>query len=66
MTRRKFRVSDLPPEALGAARDLDQVDAIFKRVFATRQPATLREFAPKGWKRLRWAWDKFTMKARVL
>ncbi len=58
MTRRKFRVPELPPESIGAARDMDQVDAIFKRTFGIRQPATIRDIPPRGWAKVRWLTDK--------
>lgn len=63
MTKRRLKVPDLPPEAIRALRDMDQVDAMFKRVFSERAPATFREFAPRGFvARLRWMRDKVLMR----
>lgn len=63
----EFKVKELPPESIGAMRDLDSVDAIFKRVFKDRPPATRREFAPVGFvNRLRWMRDKFLMREVAL
>jgi hypothetical protein len=59
MTKRKLRVPDLPPESIGSVRDLDAVDAIFKRVFRDKPPAVRREFAPVGFvNKVRWAMGK--------
>ena len=62
-----FRVKDMPPESIGAVRDMDSVDAIFKRVFKDHPPATRREFAPVGFlNRLRWMRDKMLLREAVL
>lgn len=67
MTRRRLKVPDLPPEAVRSLRDLDEVDAVFKRVFSGSPPATRREFAPVGFvNRLRWLAGKVMMKGEAL
>lgn len=67
MTRRKLRITDVPPEHIGAARDMDQADAIFKRTFSGNPPATRQEFAPSGLRnRVRWMMDKVMLREAAL
>ena len=67
MTRKKLKVPDLPPESIRALRDMDQVDAAFKRIWGIHAPATFREFAPRGFvARLRWMRDKVFMRGAEL
>ena len=62
MTRRRLKVPDLPPESIGSLRCMDEVDAVFKRVFSGSSPATRREFAPVGFvNRLKWIAGKVMM-----
>ena len=58
MTRRRLKVQELPVESIGAVRDMDAADAVFKRIFSERQPATIKDIAPRGWARLKWITDK--------
>ncbi len=58
MSRRRLKVSDLPPEYIGAVNCLDDADRIFKRNFGDRQVATRQEFAPQGWSKARYYIDK--------
>ncbi len=58
MTRRRLKVPDLPPESIGAVRNMDDADAIFKRTWGERVPATLRDIAPQGWAKVKWVRDK--------
>ncbi len=67
MTRRRLRVTDLPPEAIRSLRDMDEVDQMFKRVFHGESPATRREFAPCGfWPKVKWIKDKLCLKENAL
>jgi hypothetical protein len=66
MTRRKMKVSDLPPESIGSLRTMDDADAAFKRIFSTRQPATIKDIPPRGWAKMRWFADKIFFKEATL
>lgn len=68
MTRRRMKVTELPPEAIRSMRDMDEVDAAFKRIFHGESPiATRHEFAPSGfWAKCKWAKDKVLWKEKTL
>jgi hypothetical protein len=62
MTRRLkvpvFKVADLPREAIGAFRNLDDADYDYRRAYGDRPPATRMDIAPQGWARVRYFTDK--------
>jgi hypothetical protein len=66
MTRRKMKVSDLPPESIGSVSTLDEADMIFKRIFSTRPPATIKDIPPRGWARVKWFTDRVFFREATL
>lgn len=71
MTRRKiatpeFKVKELPPEYIGAVRNMDDADRIWKRIWSERPPAVRHDFAPGGWSRIRYYADKLILRGESL
>ena len=66
MTKKRMKVPDLPPESIGAFRSMDEADLALKRIFGSRQPATIKDIPPKGWAKVKWYRDKIFFKEAIL